>query len=47
MGDINGPFTRQNLFLIGLTVAVHDPDLFGAPFYRRLAEFRRDRIGSF
>ena len=44
MVEINGPLTWQHLFLIGLTVAVHHPDLFGAPLYRGLAEFRRERI---
>lgn len=42
---MSGPFPRQHLFSIGLAVAVRYPDLFGAPLYRGLAEFRRDGIG--
>src|SRR5258707_6003995 len=44
MVEVGGTIPGQNLCLIGLAVTFHDPDLFGAPFFRSVAEFGSDTI---
>jgi hypothetical protein len=39
-----GAIPGKHLGFIGPVVALHDPDLFGAPLFRSLAEFGRDGI---
>ena len=42
MVEIGGTIPGQHLCLIGPAVTFHDPDLFGAPFFRSVAEFGSD-----
>ncbi len=42
--DVHGPVPRQHLGLIGLMLALHHFDLFGAPFFRGFTKFGGDGI---
>ena len=45
MVEVGSSIPGQHLCFIGLAVTFHDLDLFGAPFFRRVAEFGSDTIG--
>jgi len=42
--DVLGPIPGQYLLYLGLVMAFHYLDLLGAPFFRRFAEFRSNRM---
>ena len=44
MVEVGGSIPGHHLCLIGLAVTFHDLDLFGAPFFRSVAEFGSDTI---
>jgi hypothetical protein len=44
MVEVGGSIPRQHLRFIGLAVTFHELDLFGAPFFRGVTEFRSDTI---
>jgi hypothetical protein len=44
MVEVGGSIPGQHLCFIGLAVTLHDLDLFGAPFFRSVAEFGSDTI---
>ncbi len=44
MVEVGGSIPGQHLCLIGLAVTFHYFDLFGAPFFRSVAEFGSDTI---
>ena len=45
MIDVHSPVPRKHLDLIGLVLAFHHFDLFGAPFFRGFAKLGGDGIG--